>query len=303
MPFKSSKGQDPSVQNFVRTQGTSDLGQSIGGAGGEVRNAFVATGGVVLDPGDGYIYHRLPTAEGETSGVFEVLQLNSDPTRNEIQIMLGGAGGGGSGGSSSDSSGALSGTGGSGGSVGAWTIPVTVGTYDQNRGAGGTSPFGPNGPSQAGPGGAGSGNPGGQSWFRASDDPTRQLTTPGGVGGIRPNGNDISQATPTPGNNVAISWTWAGGSIEDNLNSNPVGAAQPSGSPSGGGPAPSDKWWKPIGGNGGGNGGNGGGGRNNPNNTGGWQQPGSPGSSAAPFLIRYPKASTFQPGLPGFSEP
>ena len=303
MAFKSSKGRD--VGKEVATWQSNNVGQGIGGgAGGAAeRNAFIATGGTILDPGDGYIYHRLPTNPGETSDVFEVKQLNSDPTRNEIKIMLGGAGGGGGGGSRSDSGGALSGTGGSGGAVGAWTVPVTVGTYDQQRGEGGTSPFGPNGPGQGGPGGGGPGNPGGQSWFRASGDPNRQLTTPGGIGGQRPNGNSPNAAPPTPGNNTAISWTWSGGAIDDNLNSNPVNGASPGGGPSGGGPAPSDKWWKPIGGNGGGSGGNGGGGRNNPNNQGSWNNPGNPGGSAAPFLIRYPKAITYQPGIPGFSEP
>ena len=51
--------------------------------------------------------------------------------------------------------------------VGAWTVPVTVGTYDQSRGVGGTSPFGPNRQGQSGPGGGGSGNPGGSSFFKS----------------------------------------------------------------------------------------------------------------------------------------
>lgn len=303
MAFKSSKGRD--VGKEVQTYQSSQIGQGIGGAGGGAaeRNAFMATGGTILDPGDGYIYHRLPTSNtGLTANVFEVVQLNSDPTRNSIKIMLGGAGGGGGGGGSSDSSSGTPGAGGSGGAVGAWTVPVTVGTYDQSRGVGGTSPFGPNGQGQGGPGGGGSGNPGGSSFFRASGDPSRQLTTPGGHGG--PNGGGPGNpAGPAPGSNVAISWTWSGGTLDDNLPSPSVPGNQPNGGPSGGGPQPSDKWWKPIGGNGGGSGGNGGGGRSNPNNQGGWRNPGNPAPGVGGFLIRYPKASTYQPDIPGFSEP
>ena len=201
----------------MQTYQSSQIGQGIGGGGGGAaeRNAFMATGGTILDPGDGYIYHRLPTSNtGLTANVFEVVQLNSDPTRNEIKVMLGGAGGGGGGGGSSDSSSGTPGAGGSGGAVGAWTVPVTVGTYDQSRGVGGTSPFGPNGQGQSGPGGGGSGNPGGSSFFRASGDPSRQLTTPGGRGG-NPGGGPGNPASPTPGSNVAISWTWSGGTLDD----------------------------------------------------------------------------------------
>lgn len=301
MPFRSSKGQDPSVQSLVRTQGSSKLGETIGGggAGGVVPKSFYATGGTILDPGDGYIYHQLPTSTGETSNVFEVVQMNSEPSKNFIEIMLGGAGGGGGGGGISDGGGAQPGAGGSGGSVGAWQIPVTLGTYDQRIGAGGQSPFGPNGPGQSGPGGGGNGNPGGQSWFRASGDPTKQLTAPGGIGGNV--GNPSSVGPPTPGS-TPVSWTWAGGTIQDDLTSASVSGGQPFGSSSGGGPQPPAKWWKPIGGSGGSQGGNGGGGRTNPDPQSGWRQPGNPGPNAARILIRYPKVSTYQPGIPGVSD-
>ena len=284
MAFKSSKGRD--VGKGVKTFQSSEIGQGIGGGGGAAeRNAFMATGGTILDPGDGYVYHQLPTAStGLTANVFEVKQVNSNPTRNSIQIMLGGAGGGGGSGAASDTGGGHPGGGGTGGTVGAWTIPVTAGTYDQSRGGGGA-------------GGKPGGNPGGSSFFRASGDPTRQLTTPGGVGGS--GGNPGSPSAPTPGSGPA-SWTWSGGAIDDNLQSATLTmpAGRPGG-PSGGGPAPSSKWWKPIGGNGGGAGGAGSGGvGSNPERT-----PGNPGSDAAAFLIRYPKASTYQPGVPGLSEP
>ena len=49
--------------------------------------------------------------------------------------------------------------------VGVWTVPVTVGTYDQSRGVGGNITLGPNGQGQSGPGGGGSGNPGGSSFL------------------------------------------------------------------------------------------------------------------------------------------
>lgn len=299
MAFKSSKGRNTGKELEVYRSTSS--GQSVGGGGGEERNAFMATGGTILEPGDGFVYHRLPSTVGESSDVFEVVQLNSVSTRNSIKVMLGGAGGGGGGGGSSDSSSGTSGAGGSGGAVGAWTVPVTVGTYDQNLGSGGTSPFGPNGQGQSGPGGGGAGNNGNASWFRASGDPNRQLNAPGGIGG-QPGGGPGNPSPPTPGSNVAISFTWSGGTLDDDLPSPSVGASSPNGGPSGGGPAPSDKWWKPFS-SGGGSGGNGGGGRSNPNNQGGWRNPGNPAGNAGQIYIQYPKASTYQPGIPGFSEP
>ena len=299
MSFKSSKGRNTGKELEVYRSTSS--GQGVGAGGGAIPKQFYATGGTILEPGDGYVYHQLPTTVGDTADVFEVVQENSNPTRNSIQIMLGGAGGGGGGGSSTDSSGALPGAGGSGGAVGAWTVPVTVGTYDQTIGAGGVAPFGPNGPGQSGPGGGGPANPGGFSRFRASGDPNRELKAPGGVGGGQPGGNSPPQAAyPTPGNNTAIAWTWSGGAIDDNLNS-PAAPNGPSAGGSGGSPQPSDKWWKPIGGSGGSGGGNGGGGRGNPNNEGGWRNPGNPAPTASRILIRYPKVSTYQPGIPGVS--
>ena len=300
MPFRSSKGQDPSVQNLVRTQGSSKLGETIGGGGGGevIPKSFYATGGTMSDPGDGYIYHNLPSVTGFTAEVFEVVQLNSEPEKNVIEIMLGGAGGGGGGGGNTDSSGATPGSGGTGGAVGAWQIPVTLGTYDQTIGSGGLAPFGPNGVGQGGPGGGGPGAPGNQSWFRASGDPSRQLTTPGGVGGFAGNPNPNPPVPPTPGSTVAISWTWAGGTITDNLPSPPTGEM---GGSSGGGNAPPTRWWRPIS-SGGGSGGPSGNGRSNPNNEGGWRNPGISGNNGGSVLIRYPKVATYQPGIPGVSD-
>ena len=126
-----------------------------------------------------------------------------------------------------------------------------------------------------------------------------KMTGPTGDGVGGSGGNPGSPSAPTPGSGPA-SWTWSGGAIDDNLQSATLTmpAGRPGG-PSGGGPAPSSKWWKPIGGNGGGAGGAGSGGvGSNPERT-----PGNPGSNAAAFLIRYPKASTYQPGVPGLSEP
>ena len=300
MAFKSSKGRD--IGKEVATWQSNNIGQGIGsGAGGGVTpKSFYATGGTITEPGDGYVYHQLPSTVGDTTNVFEVVQVNSEPAKNSIEIMLGGAGGGGGGGASSDGGGAYPGAGGSGGTVGAWSIPVTTGTYDQRIGAGGVASFGPNGPNQSGPGGGGEGSPGGFSYFRASGDPNRELKTPGGIGGNP--GNPGSAGPATPGSNVAISWTWAGGTIQDNLPSAGVNGGSPNGGASGGGPQPSSKWWKPIGGSGGSAGGNGGGGRTNPNNEGGWRNPGNAAGNAGRILLRYPKVATYQPGIPGVSD-
>ena len=106
MPFRSSKGQDPSVQNLTRTQGSSNLGENIGesAGGGEVQpGTFVfdivsgpapETGRTIdLATQNNYAY----VFSGSTP--YTIRSTNTFPVNVEL-VGGGGAGGGGGGGSS-----------------------------------------------------------------------------------------------------------------------------------------------------------------------------------------------------------
>lgn len=143
MPFRSSKGQDPSVQHLIRTQGSSNLGQGIGGGGGG------AASSPLTNPIYSITFSSAPGPSGNNGQTYDLLEqtdfahrfpgpgtwtFSSAATFPATIEIIGGGGAGGGGGNNGTSPGNFGGGGGGGDTVFSGT---PVGIITANGGSGG----------------------------------------------------------------------------------------------------------------------------------------------------------------------
>ena len=123
--FGINKVLDGKLLEFFNTKRT--------GGGSNPETTFLATGGTILTPGNGYTYHVFTTSS--TPG-FEVLRISA--TVDYLVI-----GGGGAGGNGPDGGAYYAAGGGGAGGFRTGTTPVVVGAYPIVVGGGGASGTGP----------------------------------------------------------------------------------------------------------------------------------------------------------------